>query len=71
MADDYNNLSAAIDAAELAQGKLRALSAASPGDSLLYECENRLAAVCRSLIGRQQHSKPPPRSRADAAFYGG
>lgn len=76
--DDYDNapptdnLEAAIFFAQAAHGKLRALTAAHPGDQLYYDAESRLAGISLSLIGRRNHARaiPPASSPADAAFYG-
>jgi hypothetical protein len=70
MTDDDLNLANAIDAVQSAHGKLRALTAAHPGDSLYFESENRLAALSLGLIGRQNHTRTqPPMSPADLDFY--
>jgi hypothetical protein len=68
---EHDNLESAVAAVERAHGKVRALSAESPGDSLFYEAENRLAAITLSLIGRLNNTRTAPSGgRADAAFYG-
>ena len=69
MVEDLN-LAGAIDAVQRAHGKLRALTAANPGDTLFSEAENPFAAISLSLIGRQNHTRTPAINPASAAFYG-